>query len=133
MLSWLRLPRVRRFVAWLCLLLTLSACYSWQPSTAPVPESLAAAKADARIRVTLVWGNHVELLDPRLVGDSLIATVARNPVPGMERFAAALAEVISVEVRRIDAGVTSLLVFAVAAVVGTAIAIHVSLKNMTLW
>jgi hypothetical protein len=71
----------------------------------------------------------VELKSVTLVGDSLIGIVARDPVPGMERFAIPVTGVQRIEVRRTDTGVTALLVFGVVVIVGAATALLVALSQ----
>ena len=101
----------RRRVAFaLASLAWISACSSWHrrdisAGVAPVISS------DRPVRVTLVGGSVIVLLNPRVAGDSLIGEVGNQP----QRMALALRDVSRIEDRRTSVARTGALTAGVTA------------------
>ena len=86
------------------------ACMSWK--TQPVsPEQVVAQKPD-QVRVTLASGSRILVVQPTIAGDSLIGVppVGSDSALSAQRLAVALSDVRSVEVQRVNAGKTALLI-----------------------
>jgi hypothetical protein len=91
------------------LLLALTACTTWKPTTTPLP-LLLAKEQPQRLRVSLVRGGTITLRNPILRGDSLVdgrsprsATIRGDPLPSSTttaESAVALSDVTSVAVGR---------------------------------
>ena len=98
-----------RILASVVLGLQAAACMSWK--TQPVsPDQVVARKPD-QVRVTLASGGRIVVVRPTIVGDSLIAAPAgSDSTRSAERLAVALSDVRSVEVQRVNAGKTALLI-----------------------
>jgi hypothetical protein len=84
--------RVRRGIATILLAIHLAGCSSWQ--------SVGGVGGAERVRVTRRTGEQIELTRPTIRGDSIVAGSIAIPRSDVE----------SVEVRRISAGRTLLLV-----------------------
>ena len=98
-----------RILASVVLGLQAAACMSWK--TQPVsPDQVVARKPD-QVRVTLASGGRIVVVRPTIVGDSLIAAPAgSDSTRSAERLAIPLSDVRSVEVQRVNAGKTALLI-----------------------
>jgi hypothetical protein len=97
--------------------LTLGGCMTWRPATLP-PRSLLAGGQVTSVRVWGRAGGPVVLRTPVIIGDSLLGSAP--DASWMDRTAIALSDVTRVEVQRVDAGRTMLLVAALGA---TAVAV----------
>ena len=96
-----------RGVLLLFLLLNLTACSSWQ-SIGPVsPSQFIEAEQPNRVRVLLRGGNELELENPSVEGDELVAPGVSMP----------LADVLRLEVQASRRGRTALWAFAGLAVI----------------
>jgi hypothetical protein len=85
------------------------ACMSWK--TQPVSPDHIVAQDPDQVRVTLGNGSKVVVARPAIIGDSLIgAPTGANPKRSAQRLAIPLSDIQSVEVRRVNAGKTALLV-----------------------
>jgi hypothetical protein len=81
---------------------------SWKAQ--PVSPEAVAGQPDL-FRVTLASGTKIIVASPTIVGDSLIgAAASSDSTRNLERLAYALSEVQSVEVQRVNAGKTALLI-----------------------
>ena len=65
-----RTPLARRGIAALLLLL-LTACYSWQPTT-PSPQGWTPEERPSSVRVTLATGGTVTVENPAVRNDSIV-------------------------------------------------------------
>ena len=65
-----RVPLARRFMAAL-LLVVVTACYNWQPTTVS-PQTLIATEQPSSVRATLTSGEVVTLQSPILRNDSIV-------------------------------------------------------------
>ena len=63
-----------RAVLLLFLVLHLTACMSWQSAATPSPSQFIEAEQPDRVRVTTQDGNQVELENPSVEGDELVAS-----------------------------------------------------------
>ncbi len=63
-------PLARRFIAALLLVL-LTACHSWRPTTVS-PQQLILEERPSRVRVTLTDGETVTVKDPTMRNDSIV-------------------------------------------------------------
>jgi len=119
-----RWPVVLRL--WLvgALIVSTTDCRTWKRQSAPVPEVVRADDAPGRIRVGFADGTRVELIRPRIEGDSLYGYeerrlhFAENPRivhEGRTPRRYALADVRSVELRRLNVPGTAAVVVAVGA------------------
>ena len=104
-------------VALLLAVLTLGGCMTWRPATLP-PRTLLAGAQETVVRVWGRAGGPVVLRTPVIIGDSLVGTAPDST--WMARTAIALSDITRVEVQRVDAGRTTLLVAALGA---TAVAV----------
>ena len=90
------------FVASMCL--TVAACQTWHVESGPSAISLAAADSTKTVRLTLASGAEIELVGPRVVGDSI---VGRNRSTD-QRVAFAVSDVRSVARQQVSVGRTAL-------------------------
>lgn len=98
-----------RILASVMLGLQAGACMSWK--TQPVSPDQVVARNPDQVRVTLASGSRIVVTHPTIVGDSLIgAPAGSDSTPSAERLAVALSDVRSVEVQRVNAGKTALLI-----------------------
>ncbi len=67
-----RTPLARRFIAALLLVL-LTACYSWRPTTVS-PQTLIPAEQPSYVRVTLTGGEIIFFENPSVRNDSIVGT-----------------------------------------------------------
>ena len=95
-----------RAVLLLFLLLNLTACATWQPVNTPSPAQFIEAEKPDRVRVTTQGESQVELENPSVEGDELVAPGDRS-VP--------LGEILMLEVREFSMDRTALLLVGVAA------------------
>ncbi len=91
----MRNPLARRVIAALLLLL-LTACYSWQPTT-PSPQGWTPEEQPSSVRVTLATGGTVTIENPTVRNDSIV---------GDTGLAVASRDVGLLEVRRFSVGNT---------------------------
>jgi len=106
-------------VALLLAVLTLGGCMTWRPATLP-PRSLLAGAQETSVRVWRRGGEPIVLRTPVILGDSIVGSA-----PGAswtDRTAIALSDVTRVEVERVDANRTVLLVAALGATVVAVVA-----------
>ena len=110
-------PLTRRVIAALLLVL-LTACYSWQPTTVS-PQRLIAEDQPSSVRVTLTNGETVTIENPTVRNDSIVALTG-----GVTGFVGvASRDVRLLEVQRSDSGKT------IGAVVLTAVGAAVVLRG----
>jgi hypothetical protein len=95
-----------RAVLLLFLLLNLTACATWQSVNTPSPAQFIEAENPDRVRVTTQGEVQVELENPSVEGDELVAPGDR-PIP--------LGEILMLEVREFSMDRTALLLVGVAA------------------
>src|SRR5580765_206351 len=91
--------------------LNAGACVSWKTQSAS-PEQVVAKKPD-QVRVTLGNGSRIVVAAPTIIGDSLIGTApgaGSDPKHAAPRRVVSLSDVQSVEVQRVNAGKTGLLI-----------------------
>jgi len=94
-------------------LVAVVGCRTWQAADAstPVPRAIAEAPG-GMVRLSSRSSHGVELRWAHVSGDSAVGHLVKRPPPGVDwRVAVALEDVISVEQRRVDAGLTALAVF----------------------
>jgi hypothetical protein len=85
------------------------ACMSWK--TQPVSPDQVVAKNPDQVRVTLGNGSRIVVARPTIIGDSLIGTApGSDPKPAMPRRVIPLSDIRSVQVQRVNAGKTALLI-----------------------
>jgi hypothetical protein len=97
------------------------ACVSWK--TQPVSPDQVVARAPDQVRVTLGNGSRIVVAGPTIIGDSLIgAPPGADPKRIAQRLAIPLSDVRSVEVQRVNAGKTALLIAGVGVTALVAIA-----------
>ena len=96
-----------RAVLLLFLLLNLTACSTWQSIDAISPAQLIEEDQPDRVRVLLRGGNELELENPSVEGDELVAPGVSMP----------LADILRLEVQASSRGRTALWVFAGLAVI----------------
>ena len=87
-------------------LLALGACRTWKPSQINAQHEFVSGRA----RVRRADSTFVVMVDPRLVGDSVVGTLAGTRA----RMAIAFADVRLVEVSRVDPGTTALALTGIA-------------------
>ena len=99
-----------RILASIMLGLQAGACTSWK--TQPVSPDQVVARNPDQVRVTLASGSRIIVTQPTIVGDSLICAAAGSDSTQKRarRQAVALSDVRSVEVQRVNAGKTALLI-----------------------
>ena len=91
------------------LALHTSACMRWETQTVS-PDQVISQKP-AQVRITLAGGNRTIVAGPTIVGDSLIgASADSQTAPGARRLSAALSDVQSVELQRVNGGKTALMI-----------------------
>ena len=114
MLYFRRSPFLRRVILPLTLLAFLSACHKWVPLEPPVAQAIAEEEPGT-VRVTLTDSSRMDLEEPRVSGDSLVALDGTASV--------ALDDVQQVEARRANTVATVGLILgaAVLAVLGYAV------------
>jgi hypothetical protein len=85
------------------------ACMSWKTQSV-APEEVVAKRPD-QVRLSLASGSHLVVVGPTIVGDSLIgAPAGTNPQRIAQRIAIPLSDIQSVEVQRLNAGRTALVI-----------------------
>jgi hypothetical protein len=94
-----------RAVLLLFLLLHLTACHTWQPVATPSPSQFIEAEQPDRVRVTTEDVTELELENPLVEGDELVAPGVSMP----------LADILLLEVREFSMDRTVLLAVGVAA------------------
>ena len=115
-----RTPLARRFIAALLLVL-LTACHSWQPTTVS-PQQLIAEEQPSSVRVTLMNDETITLEYPTMRNDSIIGVVPY--LTGYSRTVA-VSDVSRFEVRQPNAGRTRVLLLLTGlAAIGIAIGIY---------
>lgn len=84
----------------------LTACTAWHKQTA-IPQQVITAKQPRKVRIARQDGSRVELLQPKIEGDSIVGTTW-DVKPGSQplRTAIALADVRGIEVKEDDTGRT---------------------------
>jgi hypothetical protein len=101
MLYFRRSPLLRRVILPLTLLAFLSACHKWVPLEPPVAQAVAEEEPGT-VRVTLADNSRIDLEEPRVSGDSLVA------LDGTARVA--LDDVQQIEARRANVPATVVLI-----------------------
>ena len=99
------IPCRLRAVLLLFLVLHLTACYTWQGVATTSPAGVIEATQPDRVRVTMPDGTQVELENPSVEGDELVAPGVSMP----------LADILELEVREFSMDRTALLLVGVAA------------------
>ena len=94
-----------RAVLLLFLVLHLTACSTWQAVNTPSPAQFIEAEQPDRVRVTMQGESQVELENPSVEGDELVAPGVSMP----------LADILELEVREFSMDRTALLLVGVAA------------------
>ena len=120
---WRHLPlRAATLLVLTCL---LPACTAWHLKSAP-PQQVITAKQPIKVRIARQDGRRIELLQPKIQGDSIVGT-NWDVKPGSppSRAAIALAAVRAVEVRETDTRRT----IAAVGFVGTIITFIVALSS----
>ncbi len=97
-----RTPLARRVIAGL-LMVPLTACLSWQPTTVS-PQQWTSEERPSSVRVTQRSGETITLKDPTMRNDSIAGIIQDDPT-GYRR-SVAVSDVSTVEVRRIDTVMT---------------------------
>ena len=87
-----RTPLTRRVIAALLLVL-LTACHSWQPTTVS-PQRLISEERPSSVRVTLTNGRQLTLVNTSIRNDSIVHGDGRAYVP--------VSDVSTIEVRRLS-------------------------------
>ena len=113
-----RTPLARRFIAALLLVL-LTACYSWRPTTV-TPQQLISEELPSFVRVTLSSGETIFFENPSVRNDSIVGTGSSVRV--------ASRDIRLLEVRRFSVGKTIGLVVPLI-VVGLAVIVIVDCFN----
>ena len=109
---------LRPAVAAILLLAFLPGCYSWRLETVAPEARAVVTRPDPpkRVRIYRTDGTQVNLLGPRVVGDSVVGTaVDTSPA---SQVAVALQDIAGLEAERFDARQTTALVLAPVAVLG---------------
>ncbi len=83
----------RRAIALVLTPVIIAGCYSWVAVEDVAPQTVVETKHPSRIKVETNGGDRIELLDPRIAGDSLVGDANGYSV------AVALADVTRVETR----------------------------------
>jgi hypothetical protein len=99
----------RRVVSALLLVAYLPACTSFQATSQPLPELTAPPKSVKKARITTVTGARIELGYIHVANDTLYGT-PEVPRPDGGLVAIALADIKTVEVRKVDGSDTAMLV-----------------------
>jgi hypothetical protein len=110
--------RFRRVVSLLLLAAYLPACTSYHQTEQPLAQLTVAPKPVSRLCITKRNGVRVEVLEPRVISDSLVG-LTTTPGQAAGRVAIPLAEIQSTEVRKFDAGKT----VAVLVIIGGSVAL----------
>jgi len=100
------------------LIALLLGCTSWRMTTRPLPELVENQQPD-RLRVTAANGARMVVHGPQVVGDTLAARIFRSGAKAAVHVP--WSGVRTVELRRLNAGKTFLLVTGVALVVAGAV------------
>jgi len=109
-----------RVIALLVVCTLPNACTAWH-TTSLQPQRFSADSSPERARLTLSDGTRVTARHPVIVGDSLVWANGSGEAPRDSTRSAVLASSIrSVQVRRVDAGLTIGLVLLVGAAAGGA-------------
>lgn len=124
-LPWRRLGSARRCLTALLLAAYLPGCTAYHQTATPVAELTAPPKSVARLRVTRLDGSRLQIWEPFVARDSIVGTSTPPGKSPRRRAVVALADVQSIAVRKVDAGMT------LVGVVGTATVI--SLLFAGLW
>lgn len=115
-----------RPIALLLAALTLGGCMTWRSATIPT-RTLLASQTETVVRVRRHGGEKLVLLAPRITGDTLHGSLPHgSEYGGSWDVAIPLADVEGVEVERISAGGTMLLLAAVGA---TAVAVVAAISG----
>ena len=110
-------PHRRRISAFL-LVVFVFGCTSWHVEGV-TPQAFFANQPPARVRVTLVSGEKLEIHQPRLVGDSVLGT----PRPGGFPVQVALADIREVETSGTSTAKSAGLGLGIVAVIGVVAAV----------
>ena len=102
-------PLARRFIAALLMVL-LTACHSWRPTTVS-PQQLIPEERPSRVRVTLTDGETVTVKDPTMRNDSIVGVTDAVGALMTRPLGVASRDVRLLEVRRLS--VTKNIVLAV--------------------
>lgn len=120
----------RRLIATLLLAAYLPACTAYHQTKQPLTQLTASPKPASRLCITKRNGVRIEVLEPRVTSDSLLGTTT-TPGQLAGRIAIAVAEIQSIEVRKIDAGKTvALLVVTVGGIALMSAAMSAAMDNM---
>ena len=118
-------PLARRVIAALLLVL-LTACYSWRPTTVS-PQTLIPAEQPSSVRATLASGEVITVRDPTMKNDSIVGNSDAGSV------AVASRDLRLFEVRRLAVVETVGLAALGATVLGFAIAIFIYCSGVEAW
>ncbi len=113
-----RTPLTRRVIAALLLVL-LTACYSWQPTTVS-PQQLIPEEQPSSVRVTLMNDETVTVRDPTMRNDSIVGATDAGRALTRRAVGVASRDVRLLEVRRLSVSKSVLTSAAVAAFVSFA-------------
>ena len=111
-------PIARRFIAALLMVL-LTACHSWRPTTVS-PQQLIPEERPSRVRVTLTDGETVTVKDPTMRNDSIVGVTDAVGALMTRPVGVASRDVRLLEVRRLSVTKSVLTSAAVAAFVSFA-------------
>ena len=115
-------PLARRFIAALLMVL-LTACHSWRPTTVS-PQRLIAEDQPSSVRVTLMDYETVTIDDPTMRNDSIVGATDDGRALTRRAVEVASRDVRSLEVRRLS--VTKNIVLAVSLIWLTAVLVLMS-------
>ena len=113
-----RNPLARRVMAALLLVL-LTACHSWRPTTVS-PQQLIPEERPSRVRVTLTDGETVTVKDPTMRNDSIVGVTDAVGALMTRPVGVASQDVRLLEVRRLSVTKSVLTSAAIAAFVSSA-------------
>jgi hypothetical protein len=100
---------VTGWIALSVLALHTSACTTWEIQ--PASPAQVVSRKPGQVRITHAGGGRTIMAGPRVVGDSLLGVATDSQTAqGPRRLSAALSDVRSVEVQRVDGGKTALMV-----------------------
>ncbi len=102
-----RTPLTRRFIAALLMVL-LTACHSWQPTTVS-PQQLIPEEQPSPVRFTLTNGETVTIKDPTMRNDSIVGVTDADGALRTSAVGVALRDVRSLEVRHFSVAKTTIL------------------------
>ena len=108
----MRTPLARRVIAALLLVL-LTACQSWQPTTVS-PQQLIPEEQPSPVRVTLTNGETVTIKDPTMRNDSIVGVTDADGALRTSAVGVALRDVRLLEVQHFSVTKTVGLVFGTA-------------------